>query len=340
MNKEKWDLDLFEQENKIELIEDGIKRIQTHKNQLKNEHIANIHKIKADHHREMKELGSEYNKEREKTFKHIDQHQVVIDEHKLNSLRKEELIEKEEHLRKKLKFEKNYIEAERLKFCEEKLTQEKELGEHMKENYTLDANINKIKGDMRTESRKYHNTFIKKQNGLTEIIGNLEKLESKKRLLNLDMHIYDLEEEFVGKMLSAENNKTQKNTNALREIQSQINEKQISFNKVKDKLKGELVDFNEGNEMQLANLVSKKQAVLKDLCNAEFMARCIWLQRQRLFEFFVHAGKHYENSIKCEKANLESRTLEYEEEKDRKEKLAGLEEEYGYYKYFKEKIRL
>ena len=322
------------------MIEEDVKKIQDRKKQLKEDHIVNINKIKHEHHNETKDLQDEFRKEEEKTLHLIKSNQAIIEEHKVNSLNKHELIQKEEHLRNKLKFEKNYIESERLKFCEEKLTQERELGDYTKENFTLEANINNIKGNIRTESRNYHNSFIKKQNGLTDIISNLEKLESKKRSLNLDKHLYDLEDEFVDKMIKKENNKTQKNTNALRELQSQINEKQIAFNKSKEKYQEDLQHINKENDLKVSVMLEKKEKVLKELCNTEFIGRCIWFQRQRLSDFFVQANKHYEQNIRSEKANLGKRELEYNEKQERNERLASLEEEYDYLKYFKEKVRL
>ena len=335
-----WNLELFRQEGEIEKIEDDLKAQEKEKDRIINTHKDELIRIHKEYLSEMNRIQEEHKQEKQKTENLIKKNSQKITEYKINKEKKDKLIEMEKHLMAKLKFERTYIENERLKFCEDKLIQEREMGEIIKENFKIENEIHSINKKIKDENRSYHNTYIKKQNKLTDMLTNLKKLENRKRNLCLDTHLYDLEQQFVGKMLKNQNNKIKKNTLLLRKLQNEINIKQVDFMKEKEELEKEIAEIDKESQAVINELMNKKHKVLKVLSNTEFIARIIWLQRQRLVEFFRHAGEYYENAISQEKIQLKSRRLEEEEHSQRIEKLDQLETENEYLKIFKAKLRL
>ena len=236
-------------------------------------------------------------------------------------IKKEVLINKNNELEEKLKFENEYIEKEKLKFCEEELIHQKLLNDEIKETSNIETNIKHVNKKLEDENKKYQN-FYKQKNKYTKILMDLSKREKDKENININKQLFVNHNKILNEI---EKKADKKLKYLLIKIENNQN---ILFNERKDH---EFNKINIQKEIKLIKevffknyleLKNKKKAIVSNKSNLEFIGKSLTHQRKIFLNFYQNCLQHFEEEIKFHRIKLKN---QHNSEDEKTEILNSLE---------------
>lgn len=288
--------ELLKRENKIKMVEDEILSLE--KNILKEtmnfenetEILNEQYKIDED------KIIKEFQKEIGEYEKKINNKKNILNEYEEFLKKKEIVISEHNELKEQLNFENEYIEKEKLKFCEEELIHKKLISEEMKENFEIESDIKNINKKLDNENKKYQN-FYKQKNKFSKILVDLCKNQKMKENININKQLFVNHQKILDDM---EDKADKKLRNYLIKIQNNqdilfIKRKKHELNKIE--IQKNIKKIKENFFQTYTELKEKKNEVILYKKNFEFLGRALTDQRKIFLKFYQNCIKHLEEEV-------------------------------------------
>ena len=311
----KFSTELLNREKKIKLVEDEILKLE--KNILKEnmDFESENEKLNEKYKKNENDLTKEFQMEIDNYETKINKKKYILNEYEEFLKKKEVLISEHNELEEQLKFEKEYIEKEKLKFCEEKLIHKKLISEEIKENFEIESNIKNINKKLDNENKKYQN-FYKQKNKFSKILLDLSKNQKIKENININKQLFVNHQKILDKM---EDKADKKLKNYLIKIQNNQdilfnNRKKHELNKIE--IQKNIKKIKENFFKTCDELKEKKNEVVLYKKNFEFLGKALTNQRKIFLKFYQNCIKHLEEELKYQNIKKKNKFIDGEQKQE------------------------